>query len=360
MTGPSSGRVGSVPVYAWITGQDTNIGDSLLRRPYLECLAEVGPVDVWVRDASPEFLSGLGATPAVISRSFARWYLRMLSSAVRRRTVVALNAGEMWISPSRVGLVLLLTFAGIIARVRGGCAVWLGASVTPTNNPVWRLSYRFAARSTAMVQWREARSNELAVPRTVGPDWAFAAGSATTQWRSDRPVLAVVLRGDRPAPSAAWMDWLVAVAASCSLELVYVVQVEADRGRAVQLAAATGGRVLEWPAGRPHRDQERAVRDLYAQTLLAVGDRLHGLVVAATEGAVPLGWVESSQGKMSRHFQAVAMPYVGEFEGRSCSEYPDLTDAVIEDLRSKLAGDIDGARRSLRETRADLAALVGR
>ena len=352
-----------VPVFAWSTGQDFNIGDSLLRRPYLEQLADLGPVDAWVKGASAGYLTGLGTDHlARVSHSFPRWYARLVGSALRRKTVVAFNAGEMRVGRSRAALVLTLGLAAAVARVRGGASVWIGASVQPTDDPLLRWIYRFVSRRLTYVRWREAGSQQTAVPRAVGPDWGFATGTPTQEWpTAPRDVAAFVLRGDRPEPSAAWLAWWREILERNGLRAVVVVQVDIDTPRAHAVAAQLGGEVVTWETGVPHDEQEATVRAAYRRARIAVGDRLHGLVVAATEGAVPIGWVESSRGKIGSHFDAAGLRYVGEHEGLGVADVLGDTEVLsperIAALAAALPGEIDRLRAELESTRVVLADL---
>lgn len=350
------------PVFAWSTGQDFNIGDSLLRRPYLQQLAGLGPVDAWVKGASAGYLTGLDTDHlARVSHDFRRWYGRLILSCLRRPTVVAFNAGEMRVIRSRAALVLTLGFAAALAKVRGGASVWIGASVQPTDDPLLRWIYRFVSRRLTYVRWREAGSQRTAVPREVGPDWGFATGTPTAQWPRDRDTAAFALRGDRPEPSAAWIAWMRDVLARNGLRAVVVVQVDIDTDRAHQLAAQLGGEVVTWEAGVPHVEQEAKVRAAYRTARIAVGDRLHGLVVAATEGAVPIGWIECSRGKIGSHFDAAGLTYVGEHEGLGVEAVLGDTEVLspdrIDALATALPGEIDRLRAILEGTRAILADL---
>ena len=93
------------------------------------------------------------------------------------------------------------------------------------------------------------------------------------------------------------------------------------------------------------------MRETYSETRLVIGDRLHGLIVAATEGAVPLGWVESSTGKIRRHFNAAKMPFsVGEFEGAAASELPAVSNVQLLEWRATLEARVAEARDEINAT----------
>jgi len=193
----------------------------------------------------------------------------------------------------------------------------------------------------------------------VGADWAFAEGSDVGAWNySERGLAAFVMRGDRQEPSQEWLDWARDLLSALGLSPVVVVQVESDAKRAHSLAAALGGRVLEWPEGVSHDEQEAAVRAVYRECRIVVGDRLHGLIVAATEGAVPLGWVESSRGKIAEHFDPVGLEFVGQQEGDRGPELTAIDEAQLGVWRTTVAEAVAAARAHLALTREQIATTV--
>lgn len=346
-------------VFVWATGQDDNIGDSLLRRAYLDALRQLGSLHVWSGPASKGFTSGLGLEPSDRQlTSFREWYGAALRSSLRRPTFVAMNAGEVPVSRKGAARLSALALLAIICRLRGGGGLWVGAGV-PSSKPGLVLAYKAAARACVFVRWREPGSEAIVAHRGTSPDWAFALGEPTSDWldHGSRSQMAVVLRGDRPAPSPEWIDWVKKLSETLRLRPTLVVQVKRDDSRAAELAEKLGAGLLAWNH-EDHALQEDAVRDLYAQSAVVVGDRLHGLIVAATEGAVPLGWVESSKGKVGRHFKVVGLDWVGRHEGAAVEILPVPTseelavlaielEAAVEAARQNLAATSEGLRRTL-------------
>ncbi|MFG6446525.1 hypothetical protein ACFXQA_14790 [Microbacterium sp. P07] len=347
-------------VYAWITGERTNVGDSLLRRPYIAALSLIGPLHLWINKSTPDFLTNLALpTETDLHRRFASWYVRLLASAVRRRTVLVLNAGEFRVRPSGAALLALLLIAAQLVRLRGGATIWVGVSVPQSERKLLSIPYRWAGRNLDYVQWREPRSVQTSARRAVGPDWGFAEGSPTANWDDAlRPLCAFVLRGDRALPSDEWFRWARDLCADLGLRPVVVVQVRQDTDRAHEVAAVLEAQVIEWDPASDHVSQELRIREVYRESLLVVGDRLHGLVIGATEGAVPLGWVESSRGKIDTHFTAVGLAYPGASEGRTAAELRRVTTSDITNWRDELVSAIEEARRSIRHTQRALSSLA--
>jgi hypothetical protein len=343
------------PVFAWITGELTNVGDSLLRRPYVQALAGIGPLDLWINRSNEDFLSGVAVPPdARVTAGFRPWYLRLLRTALRRRTILVLNAGEFRVHASRTGLLVALLIAAKIVKLRGGATMWIGVSVPLSERRIQRLAVRHAARTIDYLQWRDPESNLAAGVREVGPDWGFDAGTTVGRWPEldARPMCAIVLRGDRPAPTREWNEWVVATCARLGLQPVVIVQVRQDIVRADEAARALDAELVPWPDDVDHRTQEETIREVYRRSRIVIGDRLHGLIIGVTEGAVPIGWVESSRGKIARHFATIGMSEVGEYEGRPGGALPVLTAERIEEIGQR-------ARDAVTTARADLQKLAG-
>jgi polysaccharide pyruvyl transferase WcaK-like protein len=59
-----------------------------------------------------------------------------------------------------------------------------------------------------------------------------------------------------------------------------------------------------------HLRHEIKVRALYRRAALTISDRLHVLIIAMTEGSVPIAFAPNSAEKLSRPFQALGMDQV--------------------------------------------------
>lgn len=337
------------PIFVWATGQLDNIGDSLLRRPYLATLRSAGSLHIWVRDSDESFLSGLGLCDEdSIYRSFWDWIGAALRSSVLRRTTIALNAGEVPVSRSGSLRIASLALVALIARVRGGGLVWLGVGVPPPTSRFSRfftLPYRWAARMAFAVRARDEESLRTLRSAEVAPDWAFNLGTPTERWRppEDRSLLVVSLRGDRAMPSTAWLSWVRHQASQNGLEILVLSQVRRDNPRTKELGEILGGITLQFEV-EDHSVQEGLVRSVYERARFTISDRLHVLIVSATEGSVPVGWIPSSTGKVRRHFDAVGMQQVGRYEGALHTDWPEIGQGSDQPV---LSSSIDSVRNQL-------------
>ncbi|QEW02153.1 polysaccharide pyruvyl transferase family protein [Microbacterium lushaniae] len=327
-------------VFVWCTGQLDNIGDSLLRRPYLATLRRFGDMHVWVKNADEGFLSGLGLVAGDrVQPSYSSWYRRAWITSIRGRIVLALNAGEVPVSRRGALRMASLLPLALATRARGGAVLWLGVGVPKHRGPL-AAPYRLMSHLATAVWARDGVTAAMLPGSVIVPDWAFSLATEDAKM-TPRSYLGVMLRGDRAEPEPAWFDWVAAQARELGLELAFASQVTRDNARAEELATRFGVRSVLF-ADNEHRAHEESIRGFYRQCAFLISDRLHGLVVAATEGAIPIGWVPTSRGKIGRHFLAAGMPWVGQHEGEGPQEYPNMTaldvdvDAAIRHARASV------------------------
>lgn len=340
-------------VYAWLTGQDDNVGDSSLRRGYADALRARGPLVAYVADASTSYVGGLGLAE---SDRVARRFLPWLSEAVWRSrgapVTIALNAGEFSFSGRYTLTAVPLVLALGVFRRLGGRVVWLGASVPQTaRGRTWL--FRRLHRRAQLVSWRDRQTSLVFAPAPWMPDWVLGL-EPSDEGRLDRVSLGLSLRADRNYPSEEWLQSVRDTAQRLGLQIVTVAQVERDSAVARQLAADLGGRALVFD-GRNLREQERAARAEYARMRVLLSDRLHALLLAAAEGAVPLGWCEAATTKITRHFEALGMPWVTITPGQEVSALAALDMPALDDMAAQGRKRVAAARALIARVAADLA-----
>lgn len=316
-------------------GQRDNIGDSVLRRPYLDALRRVGPLHVLV-GADKDYASALGLQRGDrVYSSRLKWLAGAAFSLAFRSAVFAANAGEVLgtideLRRSRWQVALVNA-----ARLGGGRVVACGLSIRPGTDPRLTRVSRFSQRS-ALVTWRDQWSCDAVGVGEVFPDWAFAIGHGGNV-RGARPYLAVSMRGDRPFPSDQWFLTVRELCNAVDLEPVIVVQVRRDHERAAELASRLQAAVIEWKPADDHATQELKLREFYRSCAGVVSDRIHALILGATEGAAALGTVTAPSAKIARTFGPVTdLPVAPDAEKDDATRWELLLgqrDALQEDLR---------------------------
>lgn len=293
-------------------GQYDNIGDILLRRQLLDWLRESGPLHIYIGASPPGYKEGLRLHQSDVTYdSFGTWYLAALQSAARGRASYVFKPGEIQLTI--VGMKEHLSMLPVIAlvRARGGAVARVGVG-SRNFSPVPRLLIRPSIALSNLSLWRDAATAAYLGHGEVMPDLGFAEttsspdAAAAVQEADERNVLVVSMRSDRPYPSEAWRSAVRETAERQGLQIWTATQVLRDDSRSVRLASDLGANLLGWD-GAAHDEQERKLRALYRRSALAVSDRLHVLVAAVTEGAVPAAVLTDSSSKIGRHFAAAGI-----------------------------------------------------
>lgn len=293
-------------------GQYDNIGDILLRRQLLDWLRASGPLHVYVGEAPDGYAEGLGLTPVDVQyRSFRRWYAAALASAARGRASYVFKPGEIQLT--LIGMKEHLAMLPVLALVRARHGRVARVGVGSRNfAPLPRALMGPSIALSNVSLWRDEATAGYLGQGSIMPDLAFAGSSADSSdanagGTARRDVLVVSMRSDLEYPSGAWLAGVRAVAADNGLQIWCVTQVLRDDDKCGQLAADLGGEELRWN-GTGHDEQEQRLRALYRRAALTVSDRLHVLVGALTEGAVPAALlVDAKSDKIARHFAAAGL-----------------------------------------------------
>lgn len=336
------------------TGQRDNLGDSVLRRPYLAMLRQHGELHVLAADGT-DYTSALELEPVDIAYSSRRrWLTAAMLAAVRGGAMFAINAGEIVTGKGYARRALWQVFLSTAMRARGGHVVALGVGVRdPEEAPA---ALRTLMRGVNLMSWRDPASAQGSRTGTVNPDWAFTTGTAPdVPGLSDRPYLALSFRGDRPAPSAAWLDSVKEWARVRELEPLVVVQVRRDGDLGRMIAEHLRCEVVEWPGDRNHRDHEAVVRSYYRICALVVSDRIHSLILGLSEGAVPAAESTISTDKAARVFAPVTSLPVAPIVG--VTEFSARWELLMRE-RAALMRDLNSARGKLAELNAEVGRLL--
>jgi hypothetical protein len=326
-------------VFIELGGQDDNLGDSVLRAAYLQAARGRGHrIHLFLGQPTSDYVSGLPLAPEDrVYPTRAGW---AAASDAAVRPVHFLNAGE--INPRSVFPATAVSDVALRAAADGGTVIAAGIGIRHPEPGT--IDFHRSFTEAAVVSWRDGVSRDAAGFGEVAPDWAFGLGTPSGQWapRAERPLLAVTLRFDRPWPGQTWIEAVGRLAQQTSTRIVTVAQVARDAPRAVRLAEVLGGEYLVARSTR-HDDLDAHVRGVYGRSLAVVSDRAHGLIIAATEGAVPLGTAADPE-KLARMLAVVGLEStVGTYDQL------DQIGGSIDGHHERLAGAVDDARRRVAE-----------
>lgn len=353
-------------VLASAVGQYDNVGDTVLRRGYLDHLRTLGPLTVYVGDKTDDYLSGLGLQsgdrPVRDPRTWRRTVSRHLLAG---RGVYAFDTGETEVRRPFALRYLRLAPLLLVHRLRGGTAVLTGVGVREPQ--AWRHPISAVLRLCRVVTWRDAPSRRLMGLGTVTPDWAFALGADAEVLRdaeAPRPLLALSVRqglshAARERPDDAWVARVRALADDLGLQPVVVAQIERDGDLARDLAARLDCEAVTW-LDDDHARQEARLRETYRRSALVLSDRLHAVVIAATEGAVPVALSTGAMDKTTRTLAGAGIE--GTSVPRDLGD-PEAVRAVLADAlarRAQIVEAVVAARGRLAELTDRISAEVRR
>ncbi|MCU1637207.1 MAG: hypothetical protein JWQ68_2446 [Cryobacterium sp.] len=343
-------------------GQYDNIGDIVLRRQLLTWLRDNGQLHVYVGKSPEGYDAGLQLRPGDIRyRSFVPWYLAAIGGAVRGSASYVFKPGEIQLTVRGMKEHLAMLPVLALVRARRGAVVRVGVGARNFS----RLPRMLMGPSVALSSvsfWRDTATADYLGCGEIMPDLAFgetvSPSGSTPEPDRPRDVLIVSMRSDRPYPSAAWREAVRQSAERRGLQIWAVTQVLRDDDRSARLAEDLGGRSLRWD-GTAHDRQEARLRSLYRRAALAVSDRLHILVVAATEGAVPVALTVDSSDKIARHFAAAGIfDITVPTAHRSAQEIAERVDELLA-RRAQIAEQVVAARVKLQVVRARIGAALG-
>lgn len=303
----SKGRTSkTIKAFASAYGQQDNIGDIVLRRNMLNALRRDSELHVYTGSCSAAYVQSLQLNSGDNTyESLSKWLAAVAKSIFSQRTIFAFNTGEVEIN-RRFALSRLLAIPlRILMLLKGGAIVHAGQGIKKTPTRLWASIASIGLRACSIVSWRDPRSHRLMGIGETAPDWAFMELAADNLPRSDqkREFLTISLRGDRLYPSKEWLQSVHDYARQNNLELAVATQVNRDSSYSIQLASDLGAHLIDWTTDKNHAEQEKRLRNLYSQSALVLSDRLHVLVVAMCEGAIPIDCSVAGNHKIRNTFQ---------------------------------------------------------
>ena len=212
---------------------------------------------------------------------------------------------------------------------------------------------RIARRNMPVVAWRDANTRNSFQVGDIAPDWAFGEGpdpaGGLGPAPSARKVLAVTMRSDRDVLTEDKIALIREIAHTHGLRIQVYSQVRRDRATMETLAE------ILHPGTPPivmrdetHGEWEALMRNLYRDSAIVVSDRLHALIIAATEGAIPLALSNWTTEK------AVRMLKPGGFD------LPSQDPGAIKSYLAEMFADPTAVSRRISGARAELDGVRGR
>ncbi|MFW7413861.1 polysaccharide pyruvyl transferase family protein [Demequina sp. SO4-18] len=298
-------------MFAVATGAYGNIGDAVIRRQVLEWFSEESRAGahVYVGSAPDEWIRQLRLPDSTrIYRSDSKWRWLRKAALGRGPRFLALDPGEVPLAHRDVPSEIVLLALTACLRIRKSVVIRPPRGVGRTSSAgVW--IHRLAVKLSTVSMWRNSDSLALIRFGEKAPDAAFSGEWKAGQSPEERDVLVISYRGARPYPRRAVLDAIRGLAQLHDLKLVCVSQVSSDRDRNAALAtelAEMGATHLDWVVGDDIR-HETALRALYGRARFVLSDRLHVLILAAMEGAVPIEYVDSPKPKVRVTFSNIGV-----------------------------------------------------
>ncbi|WP_144795953.1 polysaccharide pyruvyl transferase family protein [Microbacterium paludicola] len=347
-------------VFASAMGQYDNVGDTVLRRPFLRALRDAGPLNVFIGTRSDEYLSALGLSgDERLFRDSNAWRKAISREMIRGGMTYAFNAGEIEVTRPYAAHYLRLAPLLAASKLRGGRAIHVGLGVRrPTR---WIPAVRATLRLCDAVSWRDDMSRKVVSLGTTAPDWAFAEGAPNDQLDQraqdmSRSSLVFAPRYNGIQPDDEWCARFAQAATSLNLRIVVAAQIQRDNPVAEELARKWDAEAVLWDDA-DHSRQEHKLRLAYSGARVVVSERLHALVIGATEGAVPVALGTSPADKALRTIDGAGLAplYITP---------TSVDDAILDALTTasvqsgKLATSVRRARAELDEMKARIHALI--
>lgn len=341
-------------------GQHDNVGDTVLRRGLLDALRTIAPLQVYVGDKSDGYLSGLGLHADDLPvRDGAQWRRTVSRRMLGGGAVYAFDTGETEVQASFARRYARIAPLLLINRLRGGVAVQLGVGVREPSR--WRHPIAAVLRLCDTITWRDETSRRIMGIGSVTPDWAFALGApdeVLQDGEHSRPLLAIAIRQSlshaaRDKPDDRWIAAVQQIATSLALQPIVVAQIARDNPLAEELAGRLGCEALPW-LDDSHARQEERLRATYRDSAIVLSDRLHAIVIGATEGAVPIALSSGPMDKTTRTLLGAGI--TGTSVPRALGDVSAVL-AVIRDAlarRAEIMGAVSDARGRLQQLSADL------
>lgn len=291
-------------IYFSLATQFGNLGDCIINDLVLRHLAEQATVFVLATNSPKWVVDMLRVYKHVhICHSYNEFVLKVLETAgPTSRRILFFKPGHFAASSNVFKLVrLMLAYIMCWVLVRSGWRIArIGASIDAYSASEALLQARLA-NLYAYYGVRDGRSYQILAKMGVAsvaytPDLAFLLPSAPVKPTLPRSCVAIVLRKRKwmndtfPATISEQFHRLIPSGLCCCV----VQQVETDNELAAGISQALGCKLTVFKQTKASAD---TVFEAYRGSAIAVSNRLHGLLFAWSQGAIPMAIVDESEDK---------------------------------------------------------------
>lgn len=346
-------------IFIPLVGEFSNVGDVMHRSELLNWLKGNGTLYIYIGNAPEDFVSSL-AIPnnSKIYKSLFKWLLALLFSPFNQTNFV-FNSGEVTLSRKRLIFeILLLPFLFLVKLKKGevlriGIACISNAEIK--NKKLWRWLLGYSTK----IYWRTYKSFEIFELGSVIPDLAFNdafLGSKNEKLDVERRnVITISMRWDRPFPSDNWFQSISNFCKEHAFEIYVVSQVRKDNQRCEDIAQKLNGKVMTWK-GESHILQESKLREIYKRSIITISDRLHVLVAAVVEGAIPCTILTKFSGKVQDHFDVLDIQNITIVDSTLEINHQFLLDQLKR--KNEIDGKIKNGQTLLKEAKESVRHIL--
>ena len=336
-------------------GQHDNVGDTVLRRGLLDALRTIAPLQVYVGDKSEGYLDGLGLQADDIAvRDGAEWRRPVSRQLLAGRAVYAFDTGE-----TELQAAFARRYAADRAAPARQPAAWRRRRAArrgrARGDPV---AASHLGRAAPLRHGHLARRDEPADhgPRLGRAGLGLRARCARRRAARRRTPAAAARDRVPPEPQSrrarqarrrVGRHGAIRSPDELGLQPVVVAQIARDNPLAEELAERLGCAAVPWLDDN-HARQEERLRATYRDSAIVLSDRLHAVVIGATEGAVPIALSTGPMDKIIAHARGRRHPR--HERGRATCAIRDAALSVIRDglaRRAEIMSAVADARRRL-------------
>lgn len=298
-------------IFMSVAAAEGNVGDIVIRRQALRALAgsSNASATIYTGAMGQSYLEAFNFDSAwrVTSSPFV-FLTRLCAGVLARRVVLVMAPGPAVLGASLSSSVKHLGVALMFAIARCvGCRVLVLGRAVRGGTFLSRFSEQLILRAAHLYVSRDRKTAELLGAKVfVAPDLAFSE-SPPIDGGKRRSRVAISLRHDREICIPVLKD-LIGHLRGAGLDPFFLTQVKEDGDRHAQLAAELYTEHFLWPNDRSHSDHERALTSMYGECVAAISDRLHVLILAARQGAIPVIVESANEQKLHASLDELLAP----------------------------------------------------